>query len=90
MLVGGLSRPLLVGWRIILPSACLACSAGNFCLLQKPDLFDLAIGTAVDFVAGFLGSLCSIFPRIFCCQSGESYENVGDDDDNVVNIFSDE
>ena len=47
-------------------------------------------GTAVDFVAGFLGSLCSIFPRIFCCQSGESYENVGDDENNIVNIFSDE
>ena len=59
-------------------------------MLQKPDLIDSAIGTAVDFVAGFLGSLCSIFPRIFCCQSGESYENVGDDDDNIVNIFSDE
>ena len=76
-----------VGRRIILDSVR---SAGNFCLLQKPDLFDLAIGTAVDFVAGFLGSLCSIFPRIFCCQSGESYENVGNDDDNIVNIFSDE
>ena len=53
MLVGGLSRPLLVGWRIILPSACLACSAGNFCLLQKPDLFDLAVGTAVDLWQAF-------------------------------------
>ena len=46
MLVGGSLRLLLVGWRIILVAACLACSAGNFCLLQKPELFDLAIGTA--------------------------------------------
>ena len=69
MLVGGSSRLLLVGWRIILVAACLACSAGNFCLLQKPDLFDLAIGTAVDFVAGFLGSLCSISHEYFVVKA---------------------
>ena len=65
-MVGGLSRPLLVGWRIILPSACLACSAGNFCLLQKPDLFDLVIGTAADFVVGFLGILSPNMKWVVC------------------------
>ena len=69
MLVGGSSRLLLVGWRIILVAACLACSAGNFCLLQKPDLFDSAIGTAVDFVAGFLGSLCSVSLEYFVVKA---------------------
>ena len=69
MLVGGSLRLLLVGWRIILLAACLACSAGNFCLLQKPDLFDSAIGTAVDFVAGFLGSLCSVSLEYFVVKA---------------------
>ena len=69
MLVGGSSRLLLVGWRIILVAACLACSAGNFCLLQKPDLFDLAIGTAADFVVGFLGILCSISLEYFVVKA---------------------
>ena len=39
----------VVGWRIIL--VCLFCRL--FCLLLKHDLIDSAIGTAVDFVAGF-------------------------------------
>ena len=78
MLVGGLSCLLLVRLDLQVISACC----------RSPTYFDLAVGTAADFVAGFLGSLCSIFPRIFCCQSGESYENVGDDDDdNIVNIL---
>ena len=42
-----------VGRRIILDSVR---SAGYFSLLQKHDLIDFSIGTAVDFVAGFLGS----------------------------------
>ena len=102
ILLGGvvISRQILRVWRIIEAPTCwledyrASCLFGSlcryFCLLQKHDLIDSSIGTAVDFVAGFLGSLCSIFPRIFCCQSGESYENVGNDDDNIVNIFSDE
>ena len=53
LLVGGGLRLLLVSWRIILPSACQACSAGNFCLLQKPDLFCLAVGTAADLWQAF-------------------------------------
>ena len=40
-----------VGWRIILVLVCLFCRL--FCLLLKHDLTDSAIGTAVDFVAGF-------------------------------------
>ena len=39
----------VVGWRIIL--VCLFCRL--FCLLLKHDLINSAIGTAVDFVAGF-------------------------------------
>ena len=89
MLVGGLSRPLLVGWRIILPSACLACSAGNFACCRSPIY--LILHRYCSRLCGRLfGYFMQHFPRIFCCQSGESYENVGDDDDNIVNIFSDE
>ena len=51
--------------RIIL--VCLFCRL--FCLLLKHDLIDSAIGTAVDFVAGFLGSLCSVSLEYFVVKA---------------------
>ena len=58
------------GWRIIEAPTCwledyrASCLFGSlcryFCLLQRHDLIDSSIGTAVDFVAGYLGSLCSV------------------------------
>ena len=52
-------------WRIIEASTCwledyrASCLFGSlcryFCLLQKHDLIDSSIGTAVDLVAGYLG-----------------------------------
>ena len=53
------------GWRIIEAPTCwledyrASCLFGSlcryFCLLQEHDLIDSSIGTAVDFVAGYLG-----------------------------------
>ena len=53
------------GWRIIEAPTCwledyrASCLFGSlcryFCLLQRHDLIDSSIGTAVDFVAGYLG-----------------------------------
>ena len=38
-------------------------------LAAEHDLIDSAIGTAVDFVAGFLGSLCSISLEYFVVKA---------------------
>ena len=55
LIVGGLSRLLLV-WLEDYRASCLFGSLCRyFCLLQKHDLIDSSIGTAVDFVAGYLG-----------------------------------
>ena len=87
-------------WRIIEASTCwledyrASCLFGSlcryFCLLQRAYLIDSSIGIAADFVAGYLGNLCSISLRIFCCRSGEFNENVYFDDDDKCNVFSDE
>ena len=55
LIVGGLSRLLLV-WLEDYRASCLFGSLCRyFCLLQRHDLIDSSIGTAVDFVAGYLG-----------------------------------
>ena len=87
-------------WRIIEAPTCwledyrASCLFGSlcryFCLLQRAYLIDSSIGIAADFVAGYLGNLCSISLRIFCCRSGEFNENVYFDDDDKCNVFSDE
>ena len=59
-------------------------------MLQKPNLFRLAVGTAADLWQAFWVVYAAFSLEYFCCQSGESYENVGDDENNIVNIFSDE
>ena len=52
LIVGGLSRLLLV-WLEDYRASCLFGSLCRyFCLLQRHDLIDSSIGTAVDFVAG--------------------------------------